>query len=550
MKANFQYKTEPYNHQIDCFYKLYDKSFGSLFMEMGTGKSKTAIDMVSNLYIEGKINAVLLIAPNTVHSQWAKEQIPEHSSVPYMIKVWKGSSRSKGYEKTLDKFFETDYKCLKWFCVNVEAFSTEKQIERFRSFVKEHKTAIILDEATTIKNPSANRTFNITYNLGRVIKKGKKIVASIPYSKYRYILTGTMVTNSPYDLWSMFEFLSQDYFDMNYYAFKNRYGIERTDVVKDTNIKYKRPVSIQEMKWIRKLYEDRNTIEYISVETGVTENNIKYILNNPNLTLPYKHLEELKSKIEKYSYIVRKKDCLDLPEKVYEKLTVELSAQQKKIYKQLEKDYIAQYEDKALSVQNKLSLLLRLAQVTGGFFPYSFDTEEDGEMIAKKGVVPIGKSVKLEALKRDIEETDERLIIFSTFTAEIQMLIKELTKHFPNKRVEAYYGKTSSHKRAIIKEDFKVGDIDILVGNTSCAGVGLNLQKAHLVYYYSNNYSLYYREQSEDRVHRIGQTETCVYKDIIAVGTIDEKIHKSLKEKKNLLEYFREHSVSDFILEY
>lgn len=548
--ANFKYKTEPYKHQIDCVHELYDKKFGALFMEMGTGKSKTVIDIVSNLYLEDKINAVLLIAPNTVHSQWAIEQIPEHSPVIYLVKTWKGSSRSKGYEKTLNKFFETDYGCLKWFCVNVEAFSTSNQIERFRNFVKNHKTAIIVDEATTIKNPSANRTYNITYNLGKVIKNGRKIVASMPYAKYKYILTGTMVTNSPYDLWSMFEFLSQDYFEMNYYAFKNRYGIERTDVVKDTNIKYRRPVSTQEMKWIRRLYSEGSSLEYIAIETGVTEGNIKYILNNPELSLPYKYLDELKNKIATHSFIVRKKDCLDLPKKVYEKLTVELSAAQKKVYKQLEKDYLAQYEDKSLSVQNKLSLLLRLAQVTGGFFPYSFDTVEDGEMVAKKGVTPIGKSVKLEALKRDIEETDERLIIFSTFTAEIQMLVTELTKHFPNKRVEAYYGKTSTTKRSRIKEDFKVGDIDILVGNPSCAGVGLNLQKAHLVYYYSNNYSLYHREQSEDRVHRIGQTETCVYKDIIAVGTIDEKIRKSLIEKKNLLEYFREHSVKEFMVEY
>jgi SNF2 family DNA or RNA helicase len=548
--VNYKYKTEPYQHQIDCVHYLYGKKFGALFMEMGCGKSKAAIDIVANLYLERKINAVLLIAPNTIHLQWDKEQIPEHCPVKYISNSWRGANRSVSYEKTLDMFIHTEYSALKWFCVNVEAFSTRNNLNTFKEFVKEHDTAIVLDESTTIKNPQANRSFNITYELGKLIKQGRKIAMSIPYSKYRFILTGTMVTNSPYDLWSMFEFLSHDYFGMNYYAFKNRYGIERTDIVPNTNQKYRRPISMKELYWIRSLIQQKYDISYISSETGVTESNIKHIIQNPNLKMPYKHLEELKEKIKPYSFIIRKKDCLNLPDKVYEKLTVELTAQQKKIYKQLEKEYLAMYDDKALSVQNKLGLVLRLAQVTGGFFPYDYTSIEDGEAAPKKGICAIGKNAKIEALKRDIGETDEKLIIFARFTAEIQLLEKELVKTFPEKQIECYYGKTSSHKRSKIKEAFKVGDIDILIGNPSCAGVGLNLQRAHLVYYFSNSESLYYREQSEDRTHRIGQTETVVYKDIIAVGTIDEKIHKSLREKKNLLEYFRDHTIQDFILEY
>ena len=95
--VNYKYKTNPYQHQSDCVHTLYGKKFGALFMEQGTGKSKTVIDIVSNLYLEGKIDAVLLIAPNTIHNQWHIEQIPEHSPAKYISQVWKSSNRTVSY---------------------------------------------------------------------------------------------------------------------------------------------------------------------------------------------------------------------------------------------------------------------------------------------------------------------------------------------------------------------------------------------------------------------------------------------------------------------
>ncbi len=92
LKPIMKYKTEPYNHQNDCYNKLYGKESSALFMEQGTGKSKAAIDIACNLFLEKKINAVLLIAPNGVQTQCAEEQIPIHSSVSNNIKVWSNKS--------------------------------------------------------------------------------------------------------------------------------------------------------------------------------------------------------------------------------------------------------------------------------------------------------------------------------------------------------------------------------------------------------------------------------------------------------------------------
>ncbi len=550
-KAHYAYKTEPYQHQIDAFYKFYDKKFAALFFEMGLGKTKATIDIVSNLHIEKNLDAVLVIAPNTVHSQWCNEEIPTHSPTKNDCFLWR-SKKTKTYLQELEDFVNRKTGALKWFCVNVETFSNENRLQIFKNFCKSHRTAIILDEATTIKNPSSNRFGNITYKLGNTVMDGRKMVLSEPYAKYKYILTGTMITNSPYDLWSMFEFLDHGFFGMNYYAFRNKYGLERQASVTGSYKKYTRHFLPFELKKIKNMLDEKQDISYIASNMQTTESNIRYIKKNPNVKIPYKNLEHLKESIQEHAHIVRKKDCKDLPEKIFTVVRTEMTNEQRRVYKELEKESESLYQDKTLSAMNKLSIVMRLSQITGGFFPYSYNEEnEDGECVTKQGTVAFeGKNPKIEVLKREIGETDEKIIIFARFTAEIDLIITELRKTFPKKRIEGYYGATPTEERERHKKDFKEGNIDIMVGNPMCAGVGLNLQRAHITFFYSNSYSLYYREQAVDRTHRITQTETCVYKDIIMKNTIDEKVYKALQDKKNLLEYFREKTVKDFILEY
>ncbi len=158
-------KTKPYKHQIEAYNLLYEKEFGALFMEQGTGKSKVAIDIACNLYDQGKINAVMVIAPNGVHRQWNDEQIPEHCSVGYNPYVW--SLKSSALHKRIrDNFllYPDEYDRLKWFLVNVEVFQTKNHLKTFAEFLLNHKCLLVVDEATRIKNPKANRTYNICYN--------------------------------------------------------------------------------------------------------------------------------------------------------------------------------------------------------------------------------------------------------------------------------------------------------------------------------------------------------------------------------------------------
>jgi SNF2 family DNA or RNA helicase len=95
-----------------------------------------------------------------------------------------------------------------------------------------------------------------------------------------------------------------------------------------------------------------------------------------------------------------------------------------------------------------------------------------------------------------------------------------------------YYGETKDRdaKMALYKE----GKVRYLVSNTATGGAGLNLTNSHLAIYYSNDFSYRNRAQSEDRQHRIGQTESVVCLDIVADNTMDTKIVKILRDKKDI----------------
>jgi SNF2 family DNA or RNA helicase len=536
---SYRFNTVPYKHQEDCMYKLYGKDFFAIFAEQGTGKSKMLIDIVSNLYLEGKIDAVMLIAPNGVQRQWSNEQLPTHSPVPYIDIIWELSSSSRVIKDT-ERFIKDKTNTLKWFFVNVETFSRSTHLDIFRSFLRFNRTFLCIDEATRIKNPSAQRTINIIQGLSEVTKIGRRVTSVVPLSRYRAILTGTMVTNSPYDIWSMMEFLHHNYLGLDFFSFKNHYGIEKRTSIPGTNKSYMRKVTSKEMASIRSYYSKGRTIEQISAIMALSESSVRFIVDNPSIQAPYKNLDELKRKIEPVSFIVRKADCLDLPPKIYERLYVELSDEQLKAYKELVHNLSSFYKDKELSVLNKLTLLGRLQQISGGFFP----SNEDGETL----LTPFSSNPKLDALIEDLDEcSDWPVIIVASFIAEIKAIYNRLCKEYPDDRIEYICGEVIK-ERADILEAFKRGDVKILVVNAKTVGSGYNLQISHVQYFYSNTYSMEDREQIEDRVHRDGQkSDIVLYKDILAKNTIDEKILSILKQKKDLLEYMRSVSLEEFV---
>jgi len=463
----YKFKTKPYEHQLEALKRSWNKKEYAYFMEMGTGKSKVLIDNIALLYDKGGINAAIIVAPKGVYRNWSGKEIPAHmpNHVERHLGVWNPAPTVKQKTELL-KLFEVSSE-LKILIINVEAFSTKKGVAFVEKFILAHNTLIAVDESTTIKNPKAQRTKNLL-----------KLAIN---TKYRRILTGFPVTQSPLDLYSQSAFLSTQLLGYSsFYSFQNRYA-----------------------KIINRSMGQRTFRQVVG----------------------YQNLEELTENVNEFSYRVLKKECLDLPDKVYQRREVELTPEQKKVYKQL-KDYaIAQLESSELvSVTSVLTQILRLHQVVCGFVKH--DQGEEVEI----------KNNRLDSLLDVLAETQGKVIIWANYQYDIKRILKTLHDTVGTEAVATYYGETLDEDRQQIIKSFQDPNspLTYLISNVQTGGYGITLTEASTVIYYSNNYDLEKRLQSEDRAHRIGQTNKVTYIDLVAKGTVDEKIVKALRNKLDL----------------
>ncbi len=311
----------------------------------------------------------------------------------------------------------------------------------------------------------------------RSAKRTKNILALGKVSHIKRILTGSPITKSPLDLFTQCQFLSPELLGFNsYLAFRNRYA-EMTDI----------PVG---------------SGRYISIP--------KY----------YKRLDELEEKMKTFATRIRKDQCLDLKPKVRSKRYIELDGEGKKIYERLKHHALAIVEDSTISFSNKLTEIIKLHQVCNGF-----TKDDDGK------ILQLHKS-KLSALEETLEETDGKVIIWANYLYNIHEIKNFLIDKYGPESTVSIYGEVSVEDRKTAVERIqKDNKCRFLVGNPTTGGFGLTLTACNTVIYYSNSYNLEVRMQSEDRAHRMGQKGTVVYIDIVARGTLDEAIMKSLTSK-------------------
>jgi SNF2 family DNA or RNA helicase len=238
----------------------------------------------------------------------------------------------------------------------------------------------------------------------------------------------------------------------------------------------------------------------------------------------YQRLDELQDKLKDCSTRVLKSDCLDLPEKLYTKRSVAMTPEQLKAYVEMKKSAITFFENNPMTAASVLTQMIRLHQITCGHVK-----TDDGEVKAIK-------NNRIKELLQVLQETDGKVIIWAVYRHDIQTIEKEIADEYGKETVASYYGDTKDSIRQSIVDDFMDSDSNLrfFIGNPKTGGYGLTLTSSHTVVYYSNDYSLEVRMQSEDRAHRIGQTNKVTYVDLMADGTIDEKIVKALNNKIDL----------------
>jgi SNF2 family DNA or RNA helicase len=142
------------------------------------------------------------------------------------------------------------------------------------------------------------------------------------------------------------------------------------------------------------------------------------------------------------------------------------------------------------------------------------------------------------------------VIIWANYRRDIENIRLALQKEYGMTSVATYYGDTETEDRQNIVEQFQDpnSELRFFVGNPRTGGYGLTLTAANTVVYYSNSFDLEVRLQSEDRAHRIGQTNKVIYVDLIAKDTVDEHIVKALRNKINIASQVLGENFKDWII--
>jgi len=459
----YPFKNKPFDHQRKYLERFWKRPVAALFADMGTGKSFMVINNIAMLYDVGKINSALVIAPKGVYRNWVDQELPKHlpDHIISRTALWTPSPR-KAEKAELDNLWEVT-EDLKILVMNVEALSTAKGMEYAKRFAMFTKCFMAIDESTTIKTPTAKRAKN-------VVKVGT-------HALYRRIMTGSPVTRSPMDLYQQCDFLSNDCLDSpSFYAFRARYAI--------------------------------------LIEKHMGSHSFKKIVG-------YRKLDELKEKLDRFSYRITKEECLDLPPKVFVKREVQLTKEQMKAYEEMKTLALAMFDKGLTTTVNALTQLMRLHQITCGHSKL-----DDGTEIS----IPTKRTEELLSV---IEETSGKVIIWANYRHDIESIKLELQKEYGMAAVGTYYGDTDEEERRRVVREFQdpESELRFFVGNPRTGGYGLTLTAASTVVYYSNSFDLEVRLQSEDRAHRIGQTKSVTYVDLMVPGTIDEKIVKALRDK-------------------
>jgi SNF2 family DNA or RNA helicase len=470
----YEFKTQPYTHQQTAWEDSWAKPYYFLAMEMGTGKSKVAIDSIGALYEQGELDTVLIVAPKGVFDNWVQQEIPRHlpDRIERTIVRWQPNWTEKFKTEitaiALPQNRKT--KLLAFLVMNVEALSTQKgQSTALRFLELNPNSMMVVDESTTIKNRKSART-------KAVVKCGRQ-------AKYRRVLTGSPITKSPLDLFSQCDFLANKALGYdNFFAFQARYAVMQ-----------RRP------------------------RPGGG--------HYPHL-MGYRRLDELGNKLERFTCRVLKEECLDLPDKIYTRRNIPLTDEQRKAYHQMKELALVRLDNgEMVTTASILTQIMRLQQITCGFIK----PDEDAP-------IQTLKNNRLTQLMEVIEEVSGKALIWATYTHDIEMIREAIAGVYGEDSVATYHGPTPQDDRQNIVVEFQKEDspLRFFVGHPKTGGYGITLTAANTVIYYNNSYDLESRLQSEDRAHRIGQEKSVTYIDLVSPDTIDERILEALRNKINL----------------
>ena len=238
------------------------------------------------------------------------------------------------------------------------------------------------------------------------------------------------------------------------------------------------------------------------------------ILNMYHKPSSYIHVKELQEIINEHSYRVKKRDCLDLPEKLPDEL-IKVDLLEKKLYKKLATESaILEYE---ILAENPLSRLVKLRQLSSGYLTYKEGREDKLLEL---------KTEKLSVLEEILESypDDKKVVIFAEFKPSIANISALLRK----KKIRFVVLDGDQKDKTIWRKFQADKGIRVIVCQYKTANAGIDLFASDTIIYYEPTLSSNILEQSRDRIHRTGQKEKCSYIHLLTRGTVEVEIYRAL----------------------
>lgn len=343
-----------------------------------------------------------------------------------------------------------------------EQLRNKKLFTALKNKLSKEKCTLILDESHRIKSPSTAVT--------------KAAIKLSPLATSRLALTGTPTANSPADLYTQLKFLQPARRMETYKEFQSQY--------------------------IESLPANHPIMRKIPGNPFIAR-------KDKNGSLVTKNIDHLKQRVAEYGCTVKLQDVVELPERTFVVKSCSPSKELAKVYKQLAKNYTAQFSGVEISAANAAVLAGRLTRLTSGYGHADFEVSFPNP--------------KLQELLQEINQytAGGKCIVWSIWVQE---------------RKDAYDALLNAgHSVTLDPEEFLNKDFDILLASPKMFGTGLNLQIAKYQLWLSRSWSLLERKQSLARNYRIGQTEKTVVVDYVTENTIDVKVLHALRNKTALL---------------
>lgn len=445
-------------------------------MDMGTGKSKVILDEFGEGAISGGPLDLLVIGPAGSYRNWFEDKSAEQPS------ELNRHCDPEFRERLIDVPWQSGGGAAWRRSVDAMLRCRDKKRPRalfvnVEALSKRDKAYELVQEFLDQRGAFMCVDESTTIK-GQGAKRAQNVVQLGQEALTKRILSGLWTPRSPMDLFMQCSFLSPDVLGAkNYYTFRARYA-----------------------QLIRQNFGGRKFMQIVG----------------------YQNLDELQEKVARYSYRVLKKDCLDLAPKTYVTRDVDLTDEQKRMIKEIRAFGHASIGDtgKFVTTDMVIKQIMRLHMINCGF------VVDDEDRIVHE--VPERRT---EALMETLEQHSGKAIIWAPFRRSVDRIVSALAKEYGPESVAQFHGGNKSTRGAEERRFLSSPACRFMVATQAAGMRGNTWTVADLTVYYANNYDLEQRDQSEDRNHRKGQRNPVTYVDLIARGTVDEKMVKSLRQK-------------------